>query len=181
MANDLTHPITEAQIAQYEEDGVICIRGQFGPEWIDRMRAAGIGHIDAPSNQRRIQDDEDDPGRFIAGSHMSRRSAEFMEFAVNSPAAEIAARLMRLDNVRFFYDQLFIKDPGTIAPTAWHNDLPYWPFDGNQVASVWIACTPARPRSTQGELAGFIPRGKHLPGRPGFPPMVSRNVTEGYR
>ena len=65
-----------------------------------------------------------------------------MECAINSPAAEIAARLMRLDQVRFFYDQLFIKEPGTLAPTAWHNDLPFWPFDGNHVASVWIACTP---------------------------------------
>ena len=49
---------------------------------------------------------------------------------------------MGLDEVRFFYDQLFMKDPGTLAPTAWHNDLPFWPFDGNHIASVWIACTP---------------------------------------
>ncbi len=142
MTTDLLHPISEAQIAQYEADGVICIRGQFDDHWIKRMRAAGIGHIDNPSGPRYIQDDDDDPGRFVTGTHMSRHSDEFMDFAVNSPAAQIAAKLMRLDEVRFFYDQLFIKDPGTIAPTAWHNDLPFWPFDGHQVASVWIACTP---------------------------------------
>ena len=102
MANDLIHPITEAQIAQYEEDGVICIRGQFGPEWIDRMRVAGVGQIDEPSVRHTNMDDEGDPGRFISGAHMSRHSDEFMDFAVNSPAAEIAARLMRLDKVRFF-------------------------------------------------------------------------------
>ena len=36
----------------------------------------------------------------------------------------------------------FIKEPSTQAPTAWHHDLPFWPFDGNHIASVWIACTP---------------------------------------
>lgn len=24
----------------------------------------------------------------------------------------------------------------------WHNDMSYWPFDGNHVATVWIACKP---------------------------------------
>ena len=48
---------------------------------------------------------------------------------------------MRLDEVRFFHDQLFIKKPGTLAPTQWHNDQPFWPFNGNQFASIWMAST----------------------------------------
>ena len=87
-------------------------------------------------------DNEDDPGRIITGTHMSRFNDEFMEFAVRSPAAQIAAKLMRLDEVRYFYDQILIKDPGTLARVPWHNDLSYWPFDGNNLATVWIACTP---------------------------------------
>ena len=142
MNNVLSHDITEEQIRKYEEDGAICIRGQLSKKLIGRMLAAGIGHIDNPSGRRGIVDDEDDPGRFVTGSHMSRYNEEFLEFALNSPAAQIAAKLMRLDEVRLFYDQLFIKDPGTLAPTAWHNDLPFWPFDGHHIASVWIACTP---------------------------------------
>ena len=59
---------------------------------------------------------------------MSRYNEEFMAFALKSPAAHIAAKMMRLDDVRFFYDQLFIKEPGTLAPTVWHHDLPFWPF-----------------------------------------------------
>jgi ectoine hydroxylase-related dioxygenase (phytanoyl-CoA dioxygenase family) len=55
---------------------------------------------------------------------------------------------MRLDEVRFFYDQLFIKEPGTQAPTAWHHDLPFWPLDGTQVASVWLALTPVTRESS---------------------------------
>jgi len=142
MNYGLIHDITEEQIHNYETDGAVCIRGQFDQEWIDRMSVAGIKHIDNPSGRRGIVDNEGDPGRLITGTHMSRFNNDFMEFAVRSPAAQIAAKLMGLNEVRFFYDQLFIKDPGTLAPTAWHNDLSFWPFDGNHVASVWIACTP---------------------------------------
>ena len=41
-----------------------------------------------------------------------------MDFVRHSPAREIAARLMGLDEVRFFYDQLFVKEPGTRMPTG---------------------------------------------------------------
>ncbi|MDE0797310.1 MAG: phytanoyl-CoA dioxygenase family protein, partial [Alphaproteobacteria bacterium] len=82
------------------------------------------------------------PGRTIVSSHMARTSPGFMDIVANSPAAEIAARLMVVPDVRYLYDQLFIKEPGTTAPTDWHHDLPFWPFDGNDIASVWIALTP---------------------------------------
>ena len=142
MDNKLLKPITRQEIQQYDEDGVVGIRGQFSSEWTSRMLAASIDHMEIPSGTRRIQDDVDGPGRFITGTHMSRYNNEFMYFALYSPASNIAAKLMGLDEVRFFYDQLFIKEPQTLAPTAWHNDVPFWPFDGNHIASVWIACTP---------------------------------------
>jgi ectoine hydroxylase-related dioxygenase (phytanoyl-CoA dioxygenase family) len=56
---------------------------------------------------------------------------------------------MGLSEVRFFYDQLFVKEPGTLAPTAWHNDLPFWPLNGNHVASVWVALTDT-PKENSG-------------------------------
>ena len=131
MNRDILHPITEAQIQQYEEDGAICVRGQFDAEWCSHML-----------NVCEANNEPDDPGHFYIMSYMSRQNSDFEDYILNSPAAEIAARLMRLDEVRFFYDQLFIKEPGTLAPTQWHNDLPFWPFNGNQIASVWMALTP---------------------------------------
>jgi ectoine hydroxylase-related dioxygenase (phytanoyl-CoA dioxygenase family) len=44
--------------------------------------------------------------------------------------------------VRFFYDQMFIKEPGTDAPTPWHQDLSFWPIRGEQICSFWIPCDP---------------------------------------
>ena len=89
-----------------------------------------------PEAKMREVDDDDDPGYFFMCSHMARKDPDIWRYVTESPAPEIAARLMRLDRVRFFYDQIFIKDPGTLAPTPWHNDLPFWNFAGNHIASV---------------------------------------------
>ena len=41
-----------------------------------------------------------------------------------------------------FFDQLFVKEPGSEQQrTPWHQDIPYWPFLGRQIASVWVSAT----------------------------------------
>ena len=32
-----------------------------------------------------------------------------------------------------------MKEPGAISRTPWHQDLNYWPVEGEQVCSIWIA------------------------------------------
>lgn len=142
MNRELNHPIDPEAIKQYEADGAICIRGQFDQDWVKLMHDSCVGTMTNPKAKSREVDDSDDPGYFFVSSHMSHQDENFHRFALESPAAEIAARMMGLDEVRFFYDQLFIKDPGTQAPTPWHNDLPFWNFAGENIASVWLALTP---------------------------------------
>ena len=136
------HPINDEDIKRYNEDGAVCIRGQFDQDWCEHMLEVSEAYMEDPTSRIREVNKDDDPGRFFISSFMSRTNDDFRDYIMNSPAAEIAARLMGLDQVRFFYDQLFIKEPATIAPTQWHNDLPFWPFDGAQIASVWMALTP---------------------------------------
>ncbi|MCY1356743.1 Phytanoyl-CoA dioxygenase (PhyH) [compost metagenome] len=49
---------------------------------------------------------------------------------------------MGAEEVRFFYDQMFVKEHGTDAPTPWHQDLSFWPIRGEQICSFWIPCDP---------------------------------------
>ena len=142
MNTELRHPIDEETIRQYQTDGAVCVRGQFDEGWIALMREACVRTMTNPDAKMREVDDETDPGYFFMSAHMSRQDPDFWRYVMESPAGEIAARLMRLDEVRFFYDQLFIKEPGTRAPTPWHNDLPFWNFAGENIASVWLALTP---------------------------------------
>ena len=148
MNRGLRRPIAEEEIRAYDEDGAVCIRGQFDRGWIDRMLDAVEANLEDPAGTV-LASGDDEPGRTIANSHMARGNPAFMDFVRHSPAREIAARLMGLDEVRYFYDQLFIKEPGTRLATAWHHDLPFWPLAGNHVASVWLALTPVT-RETSG-------------------------------
>ena len=52
-------------------------------------------------------------GLTTVSTNMARHNPCLMDITRNSPAAEIAKRLMPLDEARYFYNQLFIKDPGT--------------------------------------------------------------------
>ena len=61
----------------------------------------------------RVEGGSGGTGLTTVSTNMARHNPCLMDIARNSPAAEIAKRLMPLDEVRYFYNQLFIKDPGT--------------------------------------------------------------------
>jgi ectoine hydroxylase-related dioxygenase (phytanoyl-CoA dioxygenase family) len=68
---------------------------------------------------------------------------------------------MRADEVRLFYDQVFVKEPQTAEMTDWHQDLPFWPMRGNDIASVWVALTAVNQDNSAVEyLAGSHQWGK---------------------
>lgn len=131
--------IAETDIAAYERDGVVCLRGAFDADWIARLRGAVERDIAAPGPNATNFAEGSTVGTFFGDMFMWRRDPDFRAAALASPAAAIAAGLMRSAHADFFYDQLFVKEPGTAHPTPWHQDQPYWPVKGWQIASVWIA------------------------------------------
>ena len=131
--------IAPDDIAAYQRDGVVCLRGMFDRDWIGRLRLALERNMKSPGPWHRSITKPGQPGNFYYDSMMWRADPDFRAFAHESPAAEIAGRIMGARSVRFFYDQLFVKEPGTLDPMPWHHDLPYWPFQGSQVCSIWLA------------------------------------------
>jgi ectoine hydroxylase-related dioxygenase (phytanoyl-CoA dioxygenase family) len=83
-----------------------------------------------------------DANRFFADLERAKRLPRFHRFAMESPAAEIAGRVMRANAVNFFYDQLFVKEPGSSKRTPWHQDQPHWAVSGYQVCSLWLTLDP---------------------------------------
>lgn len=137
--------ISESDVKQFEDDGVICLRGMFDQDWIDRMNKAVDRTMDAShpdARQREVTKSQGgDKGRFHINSFVWRWDDDFRAFALESPCGEIAARLMGLDKVSLFYDQVFVKEPETAEKTDWHHDLPFWPLRGGNILSVWVALT----------------------------------------
>jgi len=140
LSTEPARPVTDEDVAAYERDGVVCLRGVFDADWCRVLLEASMEAM--ASGQGRVREPKLERGRFYSSVYQSDLDPRFARLRDASPAPLIAARLMRCDRVRFFYDQLFIKLPGTQAPTPWHNDLPFWPFRGEDLVSIWIALTP---------------------------------------
>ena len=72
--------------------------------------------------------------------------------------------------MHFFYDQLFVKEPGTEVPTPWHQDMTFWPVAGDQILSMWITLDAvdrdsSALESCAGRTAGRIATGRSVPCR----------------
>jgi len=50
-----------------------------------------------------------------------------------------------------------VKEPGTLNPTRWHSDQPYWPIKGQQILSFWLSLDPVDKASGALEFV----RGSH--------------------
>jgi ectoine hydroxylase-related dioxygenase (phytanoyl-CoA dioxygenase family) len=148
--------VSPEDIQAYKRDGVICLRGVLSHTQCVEMYQACVEFM--KENKGRIRYGKDDK-RFFSAAYMSDTVPAFEKFAKHSQLPSIAAQMMNnVKMVRFFYDQLFTKAPGTQARTAWHNDLSYWPFRGNDLVSLWCALTPVTRESSGVE---YVP-GTHL-------------------
>jgi len=107
----------------YQRDGAIVIRSALDVNWVERMRAA-IANLTSSSPSVTLW--------------MARLDPEFAAFAAESGLAELAGELMGAERVNFFYDQLFVKQTRSDNPTPLHQDLPYWPVEGQQIISIWV-------------------------------------------
>ncbi len=119
------NPITDADVRQFQEDGVICLRGMFDQEWITRMSAAVDRIMDdanpmaRPREVTRVLGGK--TGRYHINSFVFRWDPDFQDYVMHSPNAEIAARLMGADEVRVFYDQVFVKEwIDCLSQRRWH-------------------------------------------------------------
>lgn len=164
--------ITDEEIESFQRDGVICLRGLFEPQWVERLRGAAEACMAAPTDMSaELAAARADEGRFFHDTFVWRHNADCRAFVFESPAAKIAARMMRSSKVNIFFDQWLIKEPGTPTHTPWHHDLPYWPVDGAQICTLWFALDPVTAESGAVEYI----KGSHRWGQRFLPASFSGN------
>jgi ectoine hydroxylase-related dioxygenase (phytanoyl-CoA dioxygenase family) len=145
-----------ATIEQYRSDGATVVRGAVDAGWLDRLAAAIERDIVNPGPFDHSYDVAG--GRFHGNLRIWQNDPDFAAFCLDSPATEIARRVLGAERLNLLYDQLFVKEPGADHRTRWHNDQPYWPVLGRDVISVWVALDHVD--ATNGRLE-FV-RGSHL-------------------
>ena len=137
--------LTEAELAELHDDGVIAVRQILPSVWLDRI-AVGIDRCytsPSPTNDLMSMTDRG----FLSDLFMWLHDDDFRSLVFESPLAHLAHQALGSSSVTHFYDQLFVKEPGADVPTAWHHDLTYWPVAGEQIVTIWICLDPVTRRS----------------------------------
>jgi ectoine hydroxylase-related dioxygenase (phytanoyl-CoA dioxygenase family) len=153
------HPrVTSEHAERFAADGVVKIERAIDPAWIEPLLDLAARQLRAPS--RWVTDSNRGAGsaRLFTDRYLWREDALVRRFVFDSGVAELAGRLMRSSSARFYFDHLLVKQPDTAEPTPWHQDIPYWPFLGDQICSVWVALTKATVEESSLEFV----RGSHL-------------------
>jgi len=129
----------EAALQAMERDGVVCIRGAFDRTWVDLLDHAIDLSIRLAGEDSYTVAIPGEPGFFFTDNFMWKKIPEFRRFAFDSPAADLAMRLLRSRTLTFYFDFLLVKEPGSSAATPWHQDHSYWPVNGRQICNIWTA------------------------------------------
>ncbi len=151
--------LSPRQIEAFQRDGVIRLEGVFG-DWIECLREGVEANLRDPGPWSREYVGAEASGRFFGDYCNWKRIDEYRRFVFESPAAEMAADLMRSASARIFHEHVLVKEPGTDKVTPWHHDQPYYCVDGRQNCSLWIPLDPV-DRATCPEFVA----GSHAWGR----------------
>jgi ectoine hydroxylase-related dioxygenase (phytanoyl-CoA dioxygenase family) len=168
--------VSQSDIDAFHEDGAIALRQVVSSQWLEVLAQAVEDDIAKPGPFYHGYEPEDGQGRFHGNLRTWESHQGFRAFCLESPMAALAGKIMNSDKVNLLYDQLFVKEPGTTNPTRWHNDQPYWPMDGYQVLTIWVALD----RTTQDTGALNFVRGSHKWGRFFQPEVFGKTATAAY-
>lgn len=133
--------LTDTDIERFQNDGVLLLRGVFR-DWVEPLRAGVAANMASPSPFERTVKPADGSAWFFQDYCNWQRIAEFRAFVMESPAARLAAQLMRSRTARFFHEHVLVKLPGTSVVTPWHHDQPYYCTEGSQTVSFWTPLDP---------------------------------------
>ena len=178
MSAEPSSRFTPAEVAQFERDGYIVVRGLAPDSLRARMLDVARSQLEAATPPVEYEADVKYPGspesHDAPGGRTVRRLLQayardpvFREWAT-LPA--VALRLRQLLGAHVELSQahhncVMTKDPRYSSLTSWHRDIRYWAFDRPELVSVWLAL--GRERTENGCL--LVLPGSHavdfLPGQ----------------
>lgn len=140
MNREPLRAVTEDEKRTYHTVGAVKLSGFFDEDWVRLLRGASERAMAADGKIGQMG--RDAARGFTSISYLFRDDPDFLTYATESPAAKIIAEILGCNELRFFHDNIFAKDPWSPnSHTRWHHDWSAWPIDGEQVPSFWMALT----------------------------------------
>ena len=134
--------LTKQEISDYRMDGFVAIADLLSPSELEQWRNA----IDSAIEQDLVRPPADSAavkGKvFDQRMNLRRVSASIKRLVESASLGKLVADLEGVDAVRLYMDQALVKNPYG-APTQFHQDLPWWPFDTDHACTIWIALDDA--------------------------------------
>lgn len=161
MGQGFDRDLSAREIEGFRREGVVHAKACVDETWIERMLGACDRQLAKPGAWVQDTNPGSNSGRFMHDRYLWPTDPEFRAFAFESGVAKLAAQAMRSRTARLYFDHVFVKEPSTSEEFFWHQDLPYWPFKGTQICSVWLALTDADLESSALEFV----RGSHTWGK----------------
>jgi len=150
--------LSKEEVASFRTNGVVKVSGAIDPSWIPELLTVADVQLTKPSKWVNDVNAGASENRLFTDRYLWRHNDVIHRFVHDSGCARLAAQAMGSNSARFYFDHLLIKKVNTPTITPWHQDAPYWPFRGKQIASIWLALTPV---TVEGSGMEFI-RGSHL-------------------
>ena len=166
------NPLSAIDIENYLRNGVVCLRNVLDGEWIEALAEAIDADIKNPGPMHYGYEGD---GSFHGNQEIWQCYDACRQYCLNSPLPELAKQLLDSETITFYFDHLFVKEPGSISLTPWHNDQPFWPIGGDQVVSFWTSLD----RVTRESGAVEYVKGSHRWGR-WFQPRSFGPSKKGY-
>lgn len=153
---DTEYPLSEEQVASLHDKSWTRLPGLLSREVCDALRTEIVNQPIRPldalgKSYRKLSVDEKERASKPFLDHeadskhnynheaMAWRSQLFRDVCTSRRLAGTAVRLMRRQEALFVQDISFYKPGGGGSPTAFHQDLPTWPFDRKGSITIWIA------------------------------------------
>jgi ectoine hydroxylase-related dioxygenase (phytanoyl-CoA dioxygenase family) len=146
--------VTPDLVDAFRRDGAVCLRQLLTPAEVGRLREGIDENLAHPSPRAKVASRPDDPGHFVEDFCCWPDNAAYRDLIFGSALAPAAGRLTGSRTIRLYHDHMLTKEPGTRAPTPWHQDQPYYNVEGRLNCSFWIPVDPVRRHSTLEFVAG---------------------------
>ncbi len=128
----------EGSATEYQSAGHLTLRGVLPRAKVESVRPTVEELVREATRAALPLEERDTYGKaFLQVQDLNRRDATVREFVWDEGLARVAASLMGVPAVRFYFDQALFKEPGGGA-TPWHQDHVYWPLATEKVITAWI-------------------------------------------
>jgi len=129
-----------AAVDAFRSDGVVCLRGAIGQDWLDQIENEIEKSIANPTGGAFLSKNANDAGYFFYDTMMWKKNPTFKNFIFGSHAADLFKPFLDTKEMYFYYDFLLVKSARSgNAITPWHHDQSYYPFNGRKLINCWTS------------------------------------------